>query len=341
MSYPEDMARYADMLDAGMLGEHMCLSWCRGHTPQSVAEALGGSAADISLMTLPEAVDEAAPFALVDVRGDWALIAEPFGGRVGDPAMLRRLADGGRALSVSWNVEFDVRLVHLRGDQVQILVDPPSRGQVVVPDAADLPFGEGVVAMLASGLALGERLSGLRVNAEWLRLPHARIRLRGGVASTGSWLPERAQGHPMLAEPALAEIVENPTPSALPRIAAQAALTVAESTGLGDVRALLLAPLGDRERSEQQGRYEAMADRLLRDAAGESSEGVAPLGSASVELHNRARAALAVAAALGDDPQESALLAVIRAKQVRGLDTDARLRLLVLGECARYIQGRG
>ncbi|WP_155350557.1 hypothetical protein [Acrocarpospora pleiomorpha] len=150
------------------------------------------------------------------------------------------------------------------------------------------------------------------------------------------WLPEPAVGHPVLREDALAEIVANPTPAMLPKIAITAALIVAEATGLPDVRPLL----ADRQ-EEARAQFEALAAEMLQLAGMGQVEGVASLESNATALHNRGRAALAVVAALADDPLQGARLAVVRAKQVRGLDPDTRLRLQVLGECTRFISSRG
>lgn len=130
-------------------------------------------------MTFEQALDAA--FALpdfaygavvvqTDARQGWGALIEPCGWVSSDADRLAALSANGTALSVFWNVNANMQFGLARNGSLVRLFDP------LLYDAGDaLPeeseFGWGTGQPRASALGLMERLSGVRIDREWLLAP--------------------------------------------------------------------------------------------------------------------------------------------------------------------------
>jgi len=104
----------------------------------------------------------------VDELGDWTVIVEPNGYLTSFPRTLEALSDGGRAGNVYWNVNAVMSFGWAVDGRLVRQFDPllyDSEG--ALPEERDLPFGR-PGAPQAAALALLERLTGTRVDRDWL-----------------------------------------------------------------------------------------------------------------------------------------------------------------------------
>lgn len=107
--------------------------------------------------------------AQTDQLGQWSVILEPCGWVASLPGVLARLAAGGRAMNVFWNVNAVMSFCLAAGGVVIREFDPLLYDEAAerLPEEIDLPFGQPGQVRAAS-LALLTRLSGERVDPAWL-----------------------------------------------------------------------------------------------------------------------------------------------------------------------------
>lgn len=104
-----------------------------------------------------------------DQLDGWTVLIEPVGWAGATPEVLDRLSADGRAVNVFWNVNAVMRFGFARrGATVRefdpLLYDDPGGA---LPEERDLPFGDPGGA-LAAAFVLAERLTGVRIEREWL-----------------------------------------------------------------------------------------------------------------------------------------------------------------------------
>lgn len=259
-----------------MFEDMACISWVRTGDFEGLVRRFGGDperAAEDTweglLATAYEDLDDDADGAMLAARhGEWLIAVEPFNFRGAVPEVLS--GAGQEAYSVCWT------------GTGQSLVNYAAAGEIVARfDAYDIDAlppsglawldGHEVTAAhwredwRAAALALGEELSGVRIDEDWLarplpmfmlgpvRLPRRPRRLR--VDDDVRAIAE--------ADPRVARIIAEPTPDKaeeIIRMAAEMAVATAGVEGPDVTEALELIAAGDR----RSGRADEVRSRLAR-----------------------------------------------------------------------------
>jgi hypothetical protein len=346
---------------AGLWGA-ACVTWVDGLQSQEVARRFGGDLRRTKRQTVAAATrehyrsasDDPLGVLVVGEHGDWVVVVEPNGFQGSRREVLRELTrDGGRAASVYWNENADNALVYSVGGRVVTALDmvmfPGEGAEGDDPHALDahlsgLPFGPGRAGggdCFAAGLTVGERISGARLDDDWLAARHLRVLIKRLVPEDIS-LPGRYEGHHVLAEPEIAAVLAEPTRDKLREIAVQAALIAARRSGIhtdpsvATVLAALRTDISPQQAARLRAELLAMAERRraeFEDALEQARQG-AQLEPRHHGLRDEAWAITAVAGAFHPDPAEAAHLALFNAPSPN-FDEDDHVRLYVLRRCER------
>jgi hypothetical protein len=263
-------------LSMSMFDDMACVSWVRTADSEGLVRRFGGDPEGAAegtweelLATAYEDLDEDEDGAMLAVRhGEWLITVEPFNFRGAVPEVLS--GAGQEAYSVCWT------------GTGQSLVTYATAGEVVARfDAYDVDAlpptglawldGHQVTAAhwredwRAAALALGEELSGVRMDEDWLARPRPMFTL-GPVR-----LPRRPRRLRVddeikaiaKTDPRIAMIIDEPTPDKaeeIIRMAAEMAVTTAGIEGPDVTEALELIAAGDR----RSGRADEVRSRLAR-----------------------------------------------------------------------------
>jgi Family of unknown function (DUF6461) len=104
----------------------------------------------------------------VDALDDWTMLVEPNGWVASTPETLADLSLGGTAINVFWNVNAAMQFGLARDGALVRLFDPLlyEDSREALPEERELEWGVGHPR--ASALALVERLTGIRIDRDWL-----------------------------------------------------------------------------------------------------------------------------------------------------------------------------
>ncbi|QFY11591.1 hypothetical protein GBF35_37910 [Nonomuraea phyllanthi] len=351
---PADMT-FAQLRAAGLPGQ-LCLTWCQGDGLEEVARKFGADLHSGSWAASDdlEELEEEYPGQLLQLTymDGWIIALEPSGFQGVRPEVLGPLSSGGRALSVTWNVERDSSLRYAVDGEIMTsctLINVEQRAGVD-PSALDTVLREvGLYGRLpmeeckARSLALGERISGQRMTPDWLRGSQLVFTVTDPLPDLlvpPSYLSPRAS---FLDEPEFARILAEPKPTAAPTIAIAAAAVAASVAALQDGLAAEIMALLDRgerhlgQREALQARLADYADATWQQARSLRAE--APLGRAdgALELEVASHAARVLIAALLPDSLEAAIEATSQGKYLR-LSASDHGRMQVLYNVMQRIQ---
>lgn len=327
----DEAAEYYDrMLADAEWGEAFCLTFVRGLDESALISAFGGNPATVmSPADLAHALDgfrhgDEPATLLAATVGDWRVGIEINGAQGCRPEVLRRAAASGdgTALSVFRDVQGRSEFTYVTGDRTQVVIDqirPERRSgsdpQVLDALIAGLPFGhQGDIIPEAAGLALAERLTGVRLPLDLLErdLPGVILRL-----VPDDLVPEGGRGLAALDHPLVKRMLAAPIPENVPAMAAFRARLIAEDAGLNGEPVVreVLAALDD----------ERPPDPELRVRMRDLHERLAGELQALNALHDIASAAFTT-----DDPTDRF------GTRYAIKDSDRSLQAVVLRRCALH-----
>ncbi|MFI7535076.1 hypothetical protein [Streptosporangium sp. NPDC049376] len=186
-----DSLRYEYADARAYLPDDGCVSWISGHTLDEVVRVLGGDPSSISPASFPEA--EAEAWDLIDEddgendwvvmlaaqHQDWIVLLEIFHGHV--PSRLRDVSVEGVALTVRWMLHRPVAVSYAEAGRVIADFDTGNLDSMTPQTGlqwlSNLPIevtdwkDDGLV----TALTLGERLSGVRIDRDWLGRRHLMV----------------------------------------------------------------------------------------------------------------------------------------------------------------------
>lgn len=349
--------------DTTGLWDAVCVTWVQGLPPNEVAHRFSGKPRRLSRrMPIANAVrrhyessgDDLLMVLAVGQFGDWAVAVEPNGFQGTRPEVLRALTtDNGKAISIYWNENADNELVYVVDGKVVTALDMimyPEEGatgtdpHALDPYLAGLEFGPGTghdADPFTAGLAVAERITGVRLDRDWLSARHLQVIIEKPVSN--DLIPKRDKGHPVLAEPEIAAIVANPNRSNLRAIAIQAAKIAARRNGVADEPpvATALTALQEGVSSQEAERFHtallALAEPRRAEFDDERKRLVdnETLAARFHQLRDEAEALTAIAGAFHPDPAEAAHLALFH-NPSPNLDEDDGVRLRILRRCERH-----
>lgn len=318
----------------------LCVTYGRCGDEAAMITAFGGDpAATMRAERLHEVLDgyhysRVPPAVLVVSVGDWQIGIEENGFEGSRPEVLRRVAGAEFALSVYWNVNGHTRFSYSRGGRTQVGFDMESVDDRYGDDPhaldehlAGLPFGLGDDAHpYAAGLALAERVTGVRLDADLLDRD-----LRGAILQRvpADLVHESNVGHPALDDPFIRYVLTEPTVDKLPAIIAYQAGSIARDGGIDDepvIREVIAAIT--EPAAAPSARLRERINRLeARYAQVSRAEG----GRAGQDSLRRLQAVQDVARAAFPDLRR-ATRTFIPTYQIR--DSSLRLQCAVLEQCA-------
>ncbi|OPG07517.1 DUF6461 domain-containing protein [Microbispora sp. GKU 823] len=271
--------------------DQCCMSWIRiGESGTAFAELVRGFGGDISAArpatyedveaTAYEDLDEEADGIMLAARhGAWTIVMEPFNARGTSLRILREVAAGGRAYSVRWTVNRQVRIAYVADGELVAAFDPFDLDTVAPSAGRDWLAGLTVTQeqwrrdWFAAALAVGEELSGIRVDGQWLQQAHLGVQLypQPPRAVTPADLLDADMRAIAERDHRIGAIAADPTPGRLPEIIQIAAELAVATTGLeGPLidEAMRLIAAGDRsgEAQEVRRRLSGLRDRYLAEA---------------------------------------------------------------------------
>jgi hypothetical protein len=155
----------------------MTLTFVRGPSLREVGDVLRFRWDTERTTTWDEAQDQhdfgriAYAVQVADLDG-WTVLVEPNGYAAATPDVVAGLSRGGTAVSVFWNANAHTGFVLAReGDVVRsfdpLLFELGPRGEPL-PEEHGLPFGRPGAGLARAALTLAERLTGVRVERDWL-----------------------------------------------------------------------------------------------------------------------------------------------------------------------------
>lgn len=225
---------YAELLASGALpSDALCLTAVRG---LSTAEALARF--DAAGTTRPTTLADAGaattnafpdqlPLVVVSEHDGWVVLVENNGFRGAVPRTLARLSEGSVAASAYWNVDFDSALALARDGAVvgsyefTIGGDPPPGPLAPLLDGLDF---EDATVLCASALAFVERVSGVRLDADWAAAAHPTAVVDpAGPAAPAGWLAVNA--------PEVSAALPGADPAVLRDLASEVAARARAATG--------------------------------------------------------------------------------------------------------------
>ncbi|MER6172441.1 DUF6461 domain-containing protein [Streptosporangium sp. NPDC001681] len=262
-------------------------------------------------------------------RGRWTVLVEPNGFQGSRPGVLSQLSRQGRALSVFWNDNGDGQLAYAEHGHVLTMMDlfDPE-------DPEDLPDALSAWTELAAeddprsaGLALGEIVTGQRLDAEWLAAEHPSAILDAPPETTGApSVDQDKRDHLayLAADPRVADLIADPDPVRTREIAALVAETACELSGL-DVPLVnrVLDALAQAPVPELLAELRAEVRFLGQELLGQSPHSGAPRPTVE-RWHMRYRAVGVLEAALEEDAVTAARDAIFRIGMLRLGDYEGR-----------------
>ncbi|WP_329083041.1 DUF6461 domain-containing protein [Streptosporangium sp. NBC_01469] len=244
--------------------ETACVTWVRTGDLDEVVRSFGGDPGTAEQETvdglfgmawedLEELDEDATGVMLVARHGEWAVLVEPFVFRGMSQALLSGIATEGEAYRVAWTVNMATFVCYVRHGAVVASFDAldldGARGREWL-DGLSVSEADWHADWRVAAFAVGEELSGIRIDADWLARPHALYPLRPVTVSAPVALRVDERMTAIAAvDPRVARIVAEPTPDKLPEIvniAAGLAVTTAGIDGPLVEEALRLIANGAR-----------------------------------------------------------------------------------------------
>ncbi|MFC4008586.1 DUF6461 domain-containing protein [Nonomuraea purpurea] len=239
----ETLAHYGRLVEE-TLTVPLCVTWVEDLSAADVLAAAGQQEESTGSRTYEQTVQAAydampahAGAALAGVLGKWTVLVEPNGFQGSRPEVLARLSRDGRALSVFWNANADGQLVYAEYGRVLAVIelfDPE--------EPEDLPGALSAWVELCeeddlrvAGLALGEAVTGRRLDAEWLAGEHLSAVLHASPDTGSEQVAEQDRLDHLAylaSDPRVADLAANPDPGRTREIAALVAETACELSGL-------------------------------------------------------------------------------------------------------------
>ncbi|MGW4215352.1 DUF6461 domain-containing protein [Lentzea sp. NPDC004789] len=230
---------YAELLASEALpSEALCLTAVRGLT---VVEALArfdaaprtrtttlADAGQASVNAFPDEL----PLVVAGERDGWVFLAEHNGYHGSLPEVLAVLSNGTVAAAVYWNVDFDSTINLARDGQILAEMDfigheAPAADLASYLEGLDFEDAE---RMCAAAIAFLERVTGVRLDANWATSPHLASVItqpkRFKSSDPAGWLATNA--------PEIADIAPTADASALREIATTAASWACTAAGIHD-----------------------------------------------------------------------------------------------------------
>jgi hypothetical protein len=277
--------------------------------------------------------------------GPWTVLLEPNGYQGSRPEIVSQLSRQGRALSVLWNANNDGHLAYAERGNVLTVID------LYDPEALeDLPDALSAWRDLAgeddprsAGLALGEMVTGQRLDAEWLAGEHPSAILDAPPGTAGAPLSDQdGRDHLayLAADPRVADLIANPGPGRAREIAALVAETACELSGLdGPLAGRVLAALAQTPAPAVLAELRAEVRLLGQELLAQSPEPHAPRPTVE-RWHMRYQAVGVLEAAVEEDAVTAARGAIWRIGMLR-LDDRAGRRVGALMGALEQIQKVG
>ena len=246
---PDAVDHYAALLDAEALpAEALCLTAVRGLSVDEALNRIDASPAsrEITLavagQTSVNAFPDELPLVVADHLDGWTLLAEDNGFHGSESAVLARLSSGTVAASVYWNVNLASRASLAQDGRNLAAFDfvgggtPEGEEPETISDFLnDLDFDD-PYRMCATALAFLERVSGVRVTADWSARGHTASVIvdpaRFEPPDPVSWLSINA--------PDIAAAIPETNRQALRTLATLAATRACETTGIDDSAVLAI-----------------------------------------------------------------------------------------------------
>ncbi|GAA3473644.1 DUF6461 domain-containing protein [Nonomuraea roseola] len=209
------------------------ITWGSVAETEALVELLGSPAREISGATVDDVSaavmdlsgDEA--IVLISQRGGWTVLFEPAPCCGFDPRALQQLSAAGAALNVSWTVNHDVWITYASGGQIVAKFDPldlagvqPKSGEEWLQGLPVTP-SQWAADWMAACLALGEHLSSIHLDANWLRAGHQAIIIRRSPVVTTAASHLDLEDDELAAaqqDPRVAAVIAEPTTDKLPLI---------------------------------------------------------------------------------------------------------------------------
>lgn len=257
--------------------EAVCLTYATGCAEDAIIRAFGGDPSTAEDATIAEAqawamsfhYSEVPCFALIGDFGDWWIAVEPNGFQGSRPEVLRGASAAGRALSVYWNVNADNAFNYAVAGRRLLTFDMmfPEDRHGSAPDALEveisrLPFDDD---WCAAGLALAERISGVRLDRTWTSRRYRMVVLQ---ELPEDLVPDGREDDPVLDDPELQQVMADPAQTLPLMLRILAAIVVRDAgiEGLPDVAPALAAVRAGRYGGDLPGRLRTQADRLREES---------------------------------------------------------------------------
>ncbi|MGA5763418.1 hypothetical protein [Nonomuraea bangladeshensis] len=273
--------------------DHGCLTWIRTGTSDEALAGLvrgfGGDPATAHPATWADAEGEAYDDLAEDAdgimlaarHGAWTVVMELFNARGMSLRTLRGLAAGGEAYSVGWTVNGLVSVTYVARGELVATFEPGDLAGVAPASGRDwlagLPVSEEQWRRhwFGAALAVGEELSGARVDGSWLRREHLCVQLHPLPPRpvTPADLLDADMRAVADRDPRTGAIAADPTPAQLPEIILVAAELAVATTGLEGPsieEAMRFIAAGDRGDTAQETRNRLfrLRDRYRTEARG-------------------------------------------------------------------------
>lgn len=324
---------------AGPFGLGVCLTWTSGREPEELLEILGGDASQFSWCDFDEAAERSLDedVILAGRLGGWTVTVEPAGFRGSLRENVLRASQGGQALSVFWNVNGDARVVHCVHGRIHAEFDPLDPDDVWGDDPSvtlswieDLNFDGD---WQASALAMGELLSGEKLDNAWLARPHpCAVAIREGDQETVLDLTPAMRDH-LTGDPQLAAIAADLTVARLSEITLLCVELASATTHLDpELTAAVVAAIRNGSASRETLRAEVAA---LAEATTTKAFAIQTKSPAD-QLHQRATALRVLALALDPDPFRATWESTWRAGDLR-YGPGGHIRHGILREFVRHL----
>jgi hypothetical protein len=328
----------------------LCITWYSGLRTVDVLVGIGGLSTTATERTFSETVGSAydsipryAGAALAGGLDDWVLLLEPNGFQAHRTDVLSTLSREGQALSIMWNLDADYSIAYAEGGHVVSHFDPLESVDEVPDRLTTLMRVEDFEDdWKAAALALGERLTGIRLEASWLTATHTSMLVESiQIVAEDSVTEEQRQF--LASETRVEAIVADPRIGRVREIALLIAETACASTGLqgrlidSAFAALTILPSDPSVIHELRSKIQTWRRDLISQAASALNSGNADSTSTADELHRQGIAAGVVVAALEEDPVVAATDAIWRIGMLR-LDDIGSRRVGTLWTCLDKIK---
>ncbi|MDI6105894.1 DUF6461 domain-containing protein [Actinoplanes sp. NEAU-A12] len=273
---------YRRLLDgAPYLRVALCVTYASGVDGPGLIRAFGGDpTATVSRHDLGDLLHqyhytEVPAALLVAEMGTWQIGIEDNGYQGTRTEVLRQAAAGGTAVSVYWNVNATNAFTYAVDGRTRFGFDMMFPEDRHGPDAADidaylahLPFGHaGDADWRAAGLALAERITGVRLPADFPTWDIPGVVLDEVPQDL---IPEGDEEHSALQDTFIQQVLAAPTLDKIPAIAAFRARSIAQDAGLVDEpaarEAMEALTLGHPPRPELRADLTALGDHYFQQS---------------------------------------------------------------------------